>query len=260
MVSNEKVEEERLKRSWIRFGLVTPLLAALVVTVWGAISVTPAYAWSIHAECDENGRVVGEIGVPVAGSFDIYVPDHRPSEGFWVEIPGSRQKITVVAGKEGGMVSFGPLDISNARDGINLIRVEQTATPEKSDSFKPCSKSPTPTLTSTATVTATATNTPMKTSTPVTPTETNTPKPKTHTPTRTSTPPVTFTAMPPTNTPVPPTATPAPCKSKICLPETGMGTGGISKNPPLSFSVLAVILTAILGGTLAVIGVRVRPN
>ncbi len=245
-----------MKRSWIRLVLVTPLLALSLVTVWGAISVTPAYAWSIHAECDENGRVVGEIGVPVAGSFDIYVTDHRPSEGFWVEIPGSRQKITVVAGKEGGMVSFGPLDISNARGGINSIRVEQTATPEKSDSFKPCTKPPTPTSTSTATVTATVTNTPTKTSTPVTPTVTSTPT----TPTSTSVPSsATSTTVPPsatstrvvaiTTTHVVPIATP-----KIVLPQTGTGpetVNGISNGTKVKIA-LDLVLAVALGGMLVV--------
>ena len=182
----------------------------------------------------------------------VWVVFAAPSIPSWVEIPGSRQTLTVAPGKEGSLVSFGPLDISNAREGINSIRVEQTATPEKSDSFKPCTKPPTPTLTSTPTNTATATNTPTKTSTPVTPTETNTPKPKTtHTPTRTSTTvasTTTFTPVLPSATHTPVTST-VPCKSKICLPETGSG-GNLDQGDGMSEKAahrnLALALTMVV--------------
>lgn len=261
-----------MKRSWIRLVLVAPLLALSLVTVWGGISVTPAYAWSIHAECDENGRVVGEIGVPVAGSFYIFVTDHIPGQGYWVEIPGSRQKITVVVGKEGGMVSFGPLDISNAREGINSIRVEQTETPEKSDSFKPCSKSPTPTATSTATATATrtstatvtATNTLTSTPTKVPPSQTPQTATNTAVPTSTSVPPTATStrAIVTTSTVAVPTTTRTPV---IQLPPTGDGGdlgqyNGMSTTQLKFFGTSAVVLVIILGVLLAVTCVKVRPN
>lgn len=246
--------------SAIRVFLVIPLLGLLAAVGILAMQATPAFAWAIVAECDENGMVVGEIDVPVAGSFDIYVTDHVPGSHKWVEIPGSRQSLTVVSGKEGRFVSYGPLDISRIRSGANSIRVEQTATPEKSDSFKPCPKQPTATPTSpnTATPTLTATNTATATRT-VTATATNTPKPpKTSTP-QASTPTRTATVVVPTTTRtsvVGPPQTPAvPQKTPtIRFPDTGSGgSDGNSRNLVpyvVVASVLFVALGAMLGYTL----------
>lgn len=241
-----------MKRSLIRFALIAPLMALTLVMVWGAHMVAPAYAWSISAECDANGQVVGQIEVPVAGSFDIFVTDHIPGQGYWVEIPGSRETITVVSGKE-GLISYGPLDISNARDGINAIRVQQTATPEKSDSFAPCQQLQTPTRTNTATATATKTATstaiPTNTSVPATATPTVVNRVVTATPTNTAV----RTVATPTGTsvintstpPVVPTSTP-----RVVLPNTGTGQGGLGKGQAVFMLISGSVTLGLIGAIL----------
>ena len=149
-----------------------------VLTVFGLARPKVAQMCDVPAQCDANGDVVGtvtNIPGPYPRTFDVYVG--QVVDGFWAEVPGSRQTVTALS----GTVAFGPLDISQVHSGVVSIRVEQTATTAKSDSFPPC---------------------PHNTSTP---TNTNTPVPPTNTPV-----PPTATPVPPTNTPVPPTATPVP--------------------------------------------------
>ncbi len=175
---------------------------------------------NISTECSGSGVVGAITGIPgpFPRTFDIFVTDHKPGEGFFLEVPGSR--VTVAAGSSS--FSYGPLDISNVRAGVNTIRVEQSLSTAKSVSIPPCppaTATPThsPTQTATRTATNTATKTPTKTATEIP--ATNTP---TETPTATKTPEcedgsvdernsedddqecVPFT---PTHTPVPPTAT-----------------------------------------------------
>src|SRR5262245_59335529 len=108
----------------------------LILAMVGGSST--AFGWSFPTVgCDAQGRVTGLIEVPQTQGFDIYVTDHRPGESVWLEIPGSRQSMPATSG---GLILFGPLDISNVRPGAYSIRVEQTATPEKSESFPPCPK------------------------------------------------------------------------------------------------------------------------
>ena len=149
-----------------------------VLTVFGLARPKVAQMCDVPAQCDANGDVVGtvtNIPGPYPRTFDVYVTDHKPGERFWVEVPGSRQTVTALS----STVAFGPLDVSQVRSGVNSIRVEQTATTAKSDSFPPCPHN---------------TSTPTNTKTPVPPT--NTPVPPTATP------------VPSTNTPVPPSPTP----------------------------------------------------
>lgn len=233
--------------SAIRILLVTPLLGLLAAVGILATQASPAFAWSIVAECDENGMVAGEIEIPEAGTFDIYVADHVPGQGYWVEIPGSRQSITVVSGKE-GFVSYGPLNIENIREDANSIRVEQTATPEKSDSFKPCLTVPIPTNTSTAT--STRTTEPTRTSTPVVSTSTRTARPD-HPDQPTRTP----TLVPPkaTRTTVSVVGPPSVKTPAIQLPETGTGgEGGFNQGETIfmivSATLIGIILLVIVGG------------
>jgi hypothetical protein len=135
---------------------------------------TPTASLDIDAGCDQSGGVTGTItGIPgpYPRVFDIFMTDHKPGQGFFLEIPGSR--VTVSAGSS--VLPFGPLDISNVRDGVNTIRVEQTLSSAKSISFHPCEA---PTATPTNTPELTSTNTPELTSTNTPePTSTNTPEP-----------------------------------------------------------------------------------
>ena len=226
--------------SAIRIFLVTPLLGLLAaVGLLLSQGEASADSWQIVAVCDENGYVVGEIDVPVAGSFDIYVTDHVPEEGFWVEVPGSRQTITVVVGKEGRLVSYGPLDISQIRLGANSIRVEQTASPEKSESFKPCSKAATPTKSATAVATSTKTPGPTATRT----SESHRPR---RTPTATST-----RVIETSSTQQAPSSTKTPV---IQLPRTGTGndgpryTRGEATFAAVGSIIVFLIMTGVAGG------------
>ncbi len=121
----------------------------VVLTVFGLARPKVAQMCDVPAQCDANGDVVGtvtNIPGPYPRTFDVYVTDHKPGEGFWVEVPGSRQTVTALS----STVAFGPLDVSQVRSGVNSIRVEQTATNAKSDSFPPCPhNTPTPTSTNT---------------------------------------------------------------------------------------------------------------
>ncbi len=182
---------------------------------------TPTANLDIDAGCDDSGGITGTItGIPgpYPRVFDIFVTDHKPGEGFFLEIPGSR--VTVSAGSS--TLVFGPLDISNVRDGVNTIRVEQTLSNAKSVSFKPC-EAPTPTPTNTPEPTSTNTPEPTSTNTPE-PTSTNTPEPtstNTPEPTSTNTPEPTETNTPePTETNTPePTSTNTPEPTSTNTPE-----------------------------------------
>ena len=63
---------------------------------------------------------------------------HRPlpGEGLWVEIPGSR--VTLSIDSSDSAYPFGPLDVSQHRDGVNSYRVETDGGSAKSASIHPC--------------------------------------------------------------------------------------------------------------------------
>lgn len=137
-------------------GLVIAVTVMIALT--GDVSAESKPDLTVTAECGESG-VEGTVeGVPGSypTQFEIWVTDHVPSQGFWVEVPGSRQTVTA----NGSSVDFGPLDVDGVRDNANSIRVEQSLSPAKSESFKPCETVPTPTASPEPTPTATPSPTP----------------------------------------------------------------------------------------------------
>jgi hypothetical protein len=94
--------------------------------------------------CFEGG-MSGTLDVTVASSpfeFDLWVTDHVPGDGDWVEIPGSR--ITLSIDASDASYEFGPLDVSGHRDGVNSYRVESDGSNAKSASIHPCDDETTP--------------------------------------------------------------------------------------------------------------------
>jgi hypothetical protein len=202
-----------------------PVLIALMVGVLSmAIGMRPqpALAWDYTTQCGVDGDVYGTISFPQGTDpFTVFLQDHVPATGPFQNVSGSSQVIT--PGPTEQSAAFGPLDTANVRSNANSIRVANTLSNEKSDSFPPCQQptvTSTPTSTHTPTDTATPTDTPTETPTATatdtpeptaTDTPTYTPEP-TDTPTDepTNTPPPTSTSTPePTNTP-PPTSTSTP--------------------------------------------------
>ena len=95
-----------LLRAGLLLGMLTAVATGLVSlgrtasAYSGLLSATAnvASSMSISTGCDDGGGVTGTItGIsgPFPKTFDIWVTDHKPGEGFFLEIPGSRQ--TVVA-------------------------------------------------------------------------------------------------------------------------------------------------------------------
>lgn len=163
---------------------------------------------TVSVDCDASGDLVGQItGVPgpYPASFDVFVTDHIPGQGFFVEIPGSR--VGVMANSSS--VNYGPLDTSQHRAGINTMRVETTLSDAKSLSLL-CGngQTATPAVSSTPGVTKTAgtTHTPPA-QTPTVGVSTSTPTPV------------------PTSTNVPGTAT------SVATNIQGTSTAGASANP-----------------------------
>jgi hypothetical protein len=142
-----------------------------------------------------NGGMSGTLDVTVGASpfvFDIWVTDHTPGVGDWVEIPGSRITLTITSSNSA--YPFGPLNVSQHHAGVNSYRVESSGSNAKSASIHPCDANPTPTPV-------------VPTPTPVVPT----PTPVVPTPT-----PVVPTPTPVVPTPTPEiTPTPAPTGSEL---------------------------------------------
>ena len=215
-----------------------------VLTVFGLARPKVAQMCDVPAQCDANGDVVGtvtNIPGPYPRTFDVYVTDHKPGEGFWVEVPGSRQTVTALS----STVAFGPLDVSQVRSGVNSIRVEQTATNAKSDSFPPCPhKTPSPTPTNT--------NTPV----PPSPTPTATHHHHTATPEATDTPQPTATQQAAatstrTREVVPAVITRQPAQPAEALPHAGSPSE--QSSPPAT---IAGVLSSIAGIILLLGGLR----
>ena len=122
-------------------------VASAVVAVSGAGNVSSISV----GDCVPQGGIIGTLNVSVSSApfvFHIWVTDHIRSESTFVEIPGSRQTLTVSASDSA--FPFGPLDTSQHRSGINTMRVETDASTAKSASIPPCGP-PTPTPTPTPT-------------------------------------------------------------------------------------------------------------
>src|SRR5690349_16747716 len=127
--------------------LVAGALALPLANASASASVANASSsMNVTADCEGSGLVGTITGIPGSypKTFDIWVTDHKPGEGFFLEVPGSR--ITVIANSS--TFNFGPLNTTNVRAGVNTIRVEQSLSTAKSVSIPPCS-SPTATPTST---------------------------------------------------------------------------------------------------------------
>lgn len=202
-------------------GTLAVMLAFLLIGVTSVTS-TSANGISVSAGCSPTG-VVGTITGTTAGqTLDIWVTDHVPSQGYWVEVPGSRVTITAT----GSSVAFGPLGVNEVRSDANSIRVEQSLSPAKSLSFPPCEGS-----TPTPVVTPTPTATPLVT----TPTPTLIP-PETATPRPTETPKTVLTATP----------TPAP-ETPSALPPTG-GPEEAEKNDNIWFWLVVMSILAVSTG------------
>ncbi|MDP2670991.1 MAG: hypothetical protein Q8P13_00800 [bacterium] len=207
---------------------VTAPLAIIMTLVWLTFSASSALAWEVEVEC-RDGFVGGSIHVPEASSFDIYVEDHVPGKG-WLEVPGSRDEITVAEGKE-GFVPFGPLDVRAHRDGADLLKIAQTAddTPyepfDVCDAPEPTSTTVPPTSTPSPTFTATATRAPRTaTKTAVPPTATSTPWGSVGEPGLSITP--------------EPTSTTAPAPPAIKLPAAGTGADRVAKRQVVPYMVI----------------------
>jgi hypothetical protein len=192
--------------------------AMLVVAAFAPATAQASAANNVNSisvpQCFVGG-MSGTLDVTVGAApfeFDIWVTDHIPGEGFWVEIPGSRISLSIDASD--AAYPFGPLDVSQHRDGVNSYRVETDGGSAKSASIHPCddaTPTPTPEVTPTPTPEVTPTPTPEVTPTP-TPEVTPTPTPEV---TPTPTPEVTPTPTPEV-TPTPtPEATPTPTGSEL---------------------------------------------
>ena len=93
--------------------------------------------------CIEGVGISGTLDVTVASSpfvFDIWVTDHKPGESDFVEIPGSR--VTLSISSSSSSYAFGPLDVTQHRDGVNTYRVESSGSTAKSASIHPCDGTP----------------------------------------------------------------------------------------------------------------------
>ena len=142
----------RTPRTLSSIPILSALLIVLLVTAGlrhtaGASAAFGASSVTISAECGDAGMVGTISGVPgpYPVSFDVFVTDHIPGESVFVEIPGSRVSVTATSSS----VSYGPLDTSQHRDGVNTMRVETTLNNEKSRILL-CLTSPTPTSTPTS--------------------------------------------------------------------------------------------------------------
>jgi hypothetical protein len=93
--------------------------------------------------CIEGVGISGTLDVTVTSSpfvFDIWVTDHKPGESDFVEIPGSR--VTLSISSSSSSYAFGPLDVTQHRDGVNTYRVESGGSTAKSASIHPCDGTP----------------------------------------------------------------------------------------------------------------------
>ena len=90
------------------------------------------------APCFGAEGISGTVAVTVTSSpfvFDVWVTDHVPGGGDWIEIPGSRQTLTAIASSA---LPFGPLSVAGHRDGVNSFRVETSGGNAKSSSIGRC--------------------------------------------------------------------------------------------------------------------------
>ena len=221
-------------------------IAMLAVSAFAPSAVSAGVANNVNSitvpACIDGG-MSGTLNVTVGDApfvFDIWVTDHFPSQGEWVEIPGSR--VTLSISSSDTAYEFGPLDVSQHRAGVNSYRVESSGSNAKSASIHPCDDvTPTPTPVVPTPTPVVPTPTPVvPTPTPIVPTPTPivpTPTPLVPTPTPivpTPTPLVpTPTPVVPTPTPVVPTptpvvSTPTPTGSELPAESTNPSpTGGV---------------------------------
>ena len=125
-------------------------LSAVAMLALSALAPASSYAAtnsvnSIDVPSCFEGGMSGTLDVTVVSSpfvLDIWVTDHFPSSGEWVEIPGSRVTLTILSSNSA--LPFGPLNVSQHRAGVNSYRVE-TNDPggnAKSASIHPCDGAP----------------------------------------------------------------------------------------------------------------------
>lgn len=189
-------------------GILTTLLVLVgLVVVWGAgkealanddgISIS-----EITAGCAQGGGVSGTVRICNNSSstqrveFDLKLYQHFPGDPAWYPT-GDTYHVSVDV-PAGECVNVDYTMGSNSSAGANSLRVENTLTPEKSESFGPCGPPPTATTPPpTATTPAPTGTTPVPTGTTPAPTGT-TPVPTGTTPAPTGTTP---SPPPPTRTP-----------------------------------------------------------
>src|SRR2546425_1333478 len=126
------------------------LSAAAMLTVSAlapAVSYAAATSNNVNSitvpGCIEGVGISGTLDVTVASSpfvFDIWVTDHKPGESNFVEIPGSL--VTLSVSSSSSSYAFGPLDVTQHRDGVNTYRVESSGSTAKSASIHPCDGTP----------------------------------------------------------------------------------------------------------------------
>ena len=125
-------------------------IAMLAVSAFAPSTVSAGVSNNVNSitvpACIDGG-MTGTLDVTVGDApfvFDIWVTDHIPGEGFWVEIPGSR--VTLSISSSDSSYPFGPLNVSQHRAGVNSYRVETDGSSAKSASIHPCTDvQPTPT-------------------------------------------------------------------------------------------------------------------
>ena len=125
-------------------------LSAVAMLALSALAPASSYAATANnvssitvPSCIEGVGISGTLDVTVVSApfvFDIWVTDHKPGESDFVEIPGSR--ITLSISSSDSSYAFGPLNVSQHRDGVNTYRVESSGGTAKSASIHPCDGAP----------------------------------------------------------------------------------------------------------------------
>jgi hypothetical protein len=124
-------------------------LSAVAMLALSALAPASSYAAGNNVNsitvpsCIEGVGISGTLDVTVVSApfvFDIWVTDHKPGESDFVEIPGSR--ITLSISSSDSSYAFGPLNVSQHRDGVNTYRVESSGGTAKSASIHPCDGAP----------------------------------------------------------------------------------------------------------------------
>jgi hypothetical protein len=124
-------------------------LSAVAMLALSALAPASSYAAGNDVKsitvpsCIEGVGISGTLDVTVVSApfvFDIWVTDHKPGESDFVEIPGSRTTLSISSSDSS--YAFGPLNVSQHRDGVNTYRVESDGSTAKSASIHPCDGAP----------------------------------------------------------------------------------------------------------------------